>query len=224
MIIGMLIFDDMTQLDFTGPYEVFSKMPGCEVKIIAKTLQPVVAKGGLKFVPDFTIDDVPALDLIFIPGGHGVSALMKDRSVLEFIRAQAQHAKYVTSVCTGSLVLGAAGLLKGYRATTHWTSIDLLPHFGAIAARDRVVVDRNRITGGGVTAGIDFALAIAAEVVGEDAAKTIQLVIEYNPAPPFNCGHPDTADVKILEALTQKLVPLQATRLVEAKEAAKLYC
>ena len=138
MIIGMLIFDDMTQLDFTGPYEVFSKMPGCEVKIIAKTLQPVVAKGGLKFLPDFTIDDVPALDLIFIPGGHGVSALMKDRAVLEFIRAQAQHAKYVTSVCTGSLVLGAAGLLKGYRATTHWTSLDLLPHFGAIAARDRV--------------------------------------------------------------------------------------
>jgi cyclohexyl-isocyanide hydratase len=199
-------------------------MPGCEVKIIAKTLQPVVAKGGLKFIPDFTIDNVPALDLIFIPGGHGVSALMKDRDVLEFIRAQAEHAKYVTSVCTGALVLGAAGLLKGYRATTHWTSLDLLPHFGAIISSDRVVVDRNRITGGGVTAGIDFALAIAAEVVGEDAAKTIQLVIEYNPAPPFNCGHPDTADAKILDALTQKLVPLQATRLVEAKEAAKLYC
>ena len=224
MIIGMLIFQDMTQLDFTGPYEVFSKMPGCEVKIIAKTLQPVVAKGGLKFLPDFTIDDVPALDLIFIPGGHGVSALMKDRSVLEFIRSQAQHAKYVTSVCTGALVLGAAGLLQGYRATTHWTSLDLLPHFGAIVSPDRVVVDRNRITGGGVTAGIDFALAIAAEVVGDDAAKTIQLIIEYNPAPPYNCGHPDTADAKILEALTQKLVPLQATRLAEAKEAAKLYC
>lgn len=224
MIIGMLIFQDMTQLDFTGPYEVFSKMPGCEVKIIAKTLQPVVAKGGLKFIPDFTINDVTALDLIFIPGGPGVSALMKDRAVLEFIRVQAQRAKYVTSVCTGALVLGAAGLLQGYQATTHWLSLDLLSFFGATAMPDRVVVDRNRITGGGVTAGIDFALAIAAEVVGEDAAKTIQLLIEYNPDPPFHCGHPDTAEPKIVEGVTRKLAALQATRLDEAKEAAKLYC
>ncbi|PHY05714.1 MAG: thiamine biosynthesis protein ThiJ [Alcaligenaceae bacterium] len=220
----MLIFQDMTQLDFTGPYEVFSKMTGCEVKVIAKSMQPVVARGGLKFLPDMTFEESPALDLIFIPGGPGVSALMKDRVALEYIRHQAKNSRYVTSVCTGALVLGAAGLLKGYRATTHWLSLNLLPIFGATAMPDRVVIDRNRVTGGGVTAGIDFALAIAAQVNGEDAAKTIQLMIEYNPAPPFNCGHPDTADVKIVESLTLKSAALQATRLDEAKQAATLYC
>jgi len=224
MVIGMLIFPDMTQLDFTGPYEVFAQLPGCEVKVIAKTPQPVAAKGGLKILPDTTIDDAPPLDVVFVAGGPGVGALMEDRAVLEFLRRQSRQAKYVTSVCTGALVLGAAGLLKGYRATTHWLSLDLLPVFGATAVPDRIVIDRNRVTGGGVTAGIDFALAIAGEMMGEDAAKTVQLLIEYNPAPPFSCGHPDTCDAPIVDGLRRKLAPMQAARLEQAKRAAALYC
>lgn len=224
MIIGMLIFPDMTQLDFTGPYEVFAQLPGCEVIVIAKTMQAVAARGGLKFLPDATIDDARPVDLIFVPGGPGVGALMEDRKVLEFLRLQAQQAKYVTSVCTGALVLGAAGLLKGYRATTHWLSLDLLPIFGATAMADRVVIDRNRVTGGGVTAGIDFALTIAAEMMGAETAKTIQLLIEYNPAPPFACGHPETADVAIVENLRRARAPMQAARLEQARRAAELYC
>ena len=224
MIIGMLIFPDMTQLDFTGPYEVFAQMQGCEVRVIAKTLQPVAARGGLKFIPDTTLDDAPPLDLVFVPGGPGVGALMEDKAVLEFLRRQAQQARYVTSVCTGALVLGAAGLLKGYRATTHWLSLDLLPVFGASAMPDRVVFDRNRITGGGVTAGIDFALSVAGQVLGAEAAKTIQLLIEYNPAPPFACGHPGTADAGIVDGLRVARAPMQASRLEQARRAAALYC
>lgn len=224
MIIGMLIFPDMTQLDFTGPYEVFAQLPGCEVRVIARSLQPVAARGGLKFVPDTTFDGAPPLDLVFVPGGPGVGALMEDRDVLEFLRRQAQQARYVTSVCTGALVLGAAGLLKGYRATTHWLSLDLLPVFGATAMPDRVVIDRNRITGGGVTAGIDFALTIAAELVGVEKAKAIQLLIEYNPAPPFACGHPDTAEVAIVENVRRARAPMQAARLQQAARAARLFC
>jgi len=224
MIIGMLIFPDMTQLDFTGPYEVFTQMPGCEVKVVAATLQPVAARGGLKFIPDTTIADAPPLDLVFVPGGPGVGALMEDREVLEFLRRQSQQAKYVTSVCTGALVLGAAGLLKGYRATTHWLSLDLLPVFGAVAMPDRVVFDRNRVTGGGVTAGVDFALSIAGEILGADAAKAIQLLIEYNPAPPYACGHPATADAAVVDKVRAARAPMQTARLEQAKRAAARYC
>jgi len=224
MIIGMLIFEDMTQLDFTGPWEVFSRLPGCEIRVMSRSLQPVTARGGLKIVPDTTIDGAPQLDLLFVPGGEGIAGLMEDRKVLEFLRRQAQHARYVTSACTGALVLGAAGLLKGYRATTHWNSVELLPIFGATPAPGRVVIDGNRITGGGVTAGIDFALTIAREVAGEEAAKRIQLTMEYNPAPPFNCGHPGTADPAIVEAELRRRAPLQAARLEQAKRAAEIYC
>ena len=224
MNIGMLIFPDMTQLDFTGPYEVFAQLPGCSVKVIAKSLDPVAAKGGLRFLPDTTLDSSPKLDLVFVPGGTGTGALLEDREVLEFLRRQSEEARYVTSVCTGALVLGAAGLLKGYKATTHWLSLDLLAEFGATPLPDRVVTDRNRITGGGVTAGIDFALTVAAEVAGVDKAKSIQLLIEYNPAPPFSCGHPDTADAGIVVGVRGAMAPLQAQRLALAKRAAKLYC
>ncbi len=224
MIIGMLIFPDMTQLDFTGPYEVFSQMPGCEAKVIAATLQPVTARGGLKFIPDTAMADAPLLDLVFVPGGPGVGALMENPEVLEFLRRQSQQAKYVTSVCTGALVLGAAGLLKGYRATTHWLSLDLLPVFGATAMPDRVVFDRNRITGGGVTAGIDFALSIAGEILGADAAKSIQLLIEYNPVPPYACGHPATAEAAIVDNVRAARAPMQTARLEQAKRAAARYC
>jgi cyclohexyl-isocyanide hydratase len=220
----MLIFRDMTQLDFTGPYEVFVQIPGCEIKVIATSLQPVAAKGGLRFIPDTTTGDAPQLDLIFVPGGPGVGALMQDREVLEFLRHQAERARYVTSVCTGALVLGAAGLLKGYRATTHWLSLELLPIFGATPAPDRVVIDRNRITGGGVTSGIDFALVIAGEIAGADTAKEIQLLIEYNPAPPFACGHPATADAAIVDKVRRTRSAIQTARLEQAKRAAALYC
>ncbi|MGQ0547883.1 MAG: DJ-1/PfpI family protein [Betaproteobacteria bacterium] len=224
MIAGMLMFPEMTQLDFTGPYEVFAQLPGCDVKVIASTLEPVAARGGLRFLPDTTIDAAPALDVIFVPGGPGAGALMEERRVLEFLRDQALHARYVTSVCTGALVLGAAGLLKGYRATTHWLSLDLLPIFGATAAPERVVIDRNRITGGGVTAGIDFGLTIAAETCGAGTAKAIQLLIEYDPSPPFGCGHPATAEASIVEEVRRKRAPMQNTRLEQARRAAALFC
>lgn len=224
MHIGMLIFPDMTQLDFTGPHEVFAQLPGCTLHVIAQAHEPVVARGGLKFMPDCTLEEAPALDLVFVPGGPGVGALMENRAVLEFLRRQSAQARYVTSVCTGALVLGAAGLLKGYRATTHWLSLELLPLFGATPLPDRVVTDGNRITGGGVTAGIDFALAIAAEVAGEAAAKKIQLLLEYDPAPPFACGHPARAEAAVLEGVRTAMAPLQAGRVALAERAAKLYC
>ncbi len=224
MIIGMLIFPAMTQLDFTGPHEVFAQLPGCEVKVIARSLAPVTAAGGLTIVPDTAMANAPLLDVLFVPGGPGVSGLMENREVLELLRLQAGQAKYVTSVCTGALVLGAAGLLKGYRAATHWLSLDLLPIFGATPVPDRVVIDRNRITGGGVTAGIDFALTVAAEMFGAETAKTMQLLMEYNPAPPFDCGHPATADPAIVEQVRRRRAGIQAARLEQAKRAAKLYC
>ena len=220
----MLIFPEMTQLDFTGPWEVFAQLPDCEVRVIAESLEPVTAKGGLRFLPDTPIDAAPVVDVIFVPGGPGTGRLMENRKVLEFLRSQAQHARYITSVCTGALVLGAAGLLKGYRATTHWLSLDLLPIFGASAVADRIVVDRNRITGGGVTAGIDFALVIAATLCGTQTAQTIQLLLEYNPAPPFQCGHPATARSVIIDNLCKKLEAGQNERVAIAKRAAKLYC
>lgn len=224
MIIGMLIFPDMTQLDFTGPYEVFGQVPGAEIKVISTSMEPVAARGGLRFLPDTTLDNAPQLDVLFVAGGPGVSAAMEDAKVLEFLRRQAVKAKFVTSVCTGSLLLGAAGLLKGYRATAHWMSLDLLPYFGAITLPDRVVIDRNRITGGGVTSGIDCALVIAGELVGSDAAKKIQLMIEYNPAPPFDCGHPSKADPALVESVRSAMAPMQAARREQAERIAKQYC
>jgi len=224
MIIGMLIFPGMTPLDFAGPYEVFSQLPGADIRVVWRALEPVTAKGGLQFLPNTTIAGAPVFDVLFVPGGPGVGDLLEDRETLEFLRYQAHHVRYITSVCTGALLLGAAGLLKGYRATTHWLSLDLLPVFGAIAVPDRVVIDCNRITGGGITAGIDFALTIAAELFGPETAKMIQLLLEYNPAPPFTCGHPSTADSDIVERFRAKRAELQATRLEQAQRAARLYC
>jgi cyclohexyl-isocyanide hydratase len=223
MRVGMLAFPDMTQLDFTGPHEVFAQLRGTEVRVVAPGSGPVTARGGLRILPDLPIEAAPPFDLVFVPGGPGVGALLEDLPVLHFLRRQAQGARWVTSVCTGALVLGAAGLLRGYRATTHWLSLDLLPVFGATAVADRVVVDRDRVTGGGVTAGIDFALTIAAEVAGADAAKAIQLLIEYDPAPPFDCGHPRCADPAVVAALRARTAPMQAARLEQARRAARLF-
>jgi cyclohexyl-isocyanide hydratase len=219
--IGFLLFPNITQLDLTGPHEVLSKLPGAKVHLIWKKIEPVKAVGGLSILPDTTLDDCPQLDLICVPGGPGMTSLMVDEEVLAFLRKQAAGARYITSVCTGSLMLGAAGLLKGKRAATHWTAMDVLPTLGAIPVEERVVVDGNIITGGGVTAGIDFGLKVAAEVAGEEIAKQIQLQIEYDPAPPFNSGHPRSADPALVEKLTKLTEPMTNERRRNAARAAK---
>ena len=198
---GLVLFEGVTQLDFTGPYEVFSRMPGMKVHIVAETRAPIRTEFGLALTPDTTFADAPSLDILCVPGGWGVNAQLENPAMLEFLRSRAGDARYVTSVCTGALILGAAGLLEGYRATTHWMSIDFLARFGATHVNDRVVIDRNRITGGGVTAGIDLAFVIAAEIYGDATSQAIQLAIEYQPAPPFNSGSPHVAPAAVRETV-----------------------
>jgi cyclohexyl-isocyanide hydratase len=220
--IGFLVFPDITQLDMTGPQQVMSRIPGAELRLVWKTREPVRSESGLVLTPDATYADCPQLDLVCVPGGPGMNALLTDAETLDFLRRQAKGARYVTSVCTGSLVLGAAGLLKGKRAATHWAAMGDLPRFGAIPVEERVVTDGNIITGGGVTAGIDFGLRVAAEVAGADVAKSIQLMIEYNPDPPFACGHPTTAEPAILERFRARAAanPGSAYRASQIEKAA----
>ncbi|MBN9262821.1 MAG: DJ-1/PfpI family protein [Hyphomicrobium sp.] len=221
--IGLLLFPDITQLDMTGPYEVFTKFPEAEVRLIWKTLEPVKAGGGMRIMSDTTFADCPQLDLVCVPGGAGMNPLMEDAETLAFLRKQAPGARYVTSVCTGALVLGAAGLLKGKRATTHWMSHEMLSALGATPVAERVVVDGNLITGGGVTAGIDFALRVAAEAFGEDLAKSIQLGIEYDPHPPFNAGSPEGAGPAVVDRALTTAAKRQAERAaIVARAAARL--
>jgi cyclohexyl-isocyanide hydratase len=221
LTVGLLLFPDMTQLDMTGPYEVFVSLPQTTVHLIWKSLEPVTVGGGLRMLPTTTLSSCPKLDVICVPGGPGQVALMRDREVLDFLREQAETCRYVTSVCTGSLVLGAAGLLRGFRATSHWLSLDQLALLGATPVAERVVMDGNRITGGGVTSGIDFALFVAAQLLGEEIAKEVQLRIEYDPAPPFNAGSPRTADPTLVAALREKLKDRQAARRTMTAEAAR---
>jgi cyclohexyl-isocyanide hydratase len=196
----MLLFPRMTQLDLTGPFEVFTRLPDAQVLLLSKTLEPVEADSGLRLLPYATLRDCPQLDVICVPGGPGVNALMEDAEVLDWLRRQAEQARYVSSVCTGSLVLGAAGLLRGKHATSHWNSHDMLPAFGAIPTEGRVVRDGNLFTASGVTAGIDFALTMVAELAGAQVARAIQLQIEYAPAPPFDAGTPESAPSDIVRA------------------------
>jgi len=220
---GLLLFPRLTQLDLTGPYEVFSRLPGARVRLLWKTLEPVRADTGIGMLPDTTLAECPPLDLVCVPGGPGVAALMEDTEVLDFLRRQAAGARYVTSVCTGALVLGAAGLLRGKQATTHWASHDFLSALGATPAKGRVVRDGDLFTGGGVTAGIDFALAITAEVAGPEAAQAIQLQIEYAPAPPFSAGTPETAPAGVLDAARTRGAAARAQReALVARVAARL--
>jgi len=223
--IGMVLFPNLTQLDLTGAYEVLARMPDTRVRLVASTLHPVRSEWGLTISPDATFANAPPLDILCVPGGWGINECLDDEELLGFLRARGERARYITSVCSGALLLGAAGLLRGYRATTHWLSLDLLPLLGAEAVRQRVVRDRNRITGGGVTAGIDFGLALAAELFGRATAQRIQLAIEYAPAPPFDSGSPDTAPDDIRDALARDshdaldqrraLVQAAARRLLE---------
>jgi cyclohexyl-isocyanide hydratase len=196
--VGMVLFEGFTQLDLTGPYEVFARMPRTKVWLVAASLAPVRTEWGMTIIPDATFDTAPRLDLLCVPGGWGINAVLDDEALLGFLRSRAPDARYVTSVCSGALLLGAAGLLRGYRATTHWLSLDLLPSFGAEPVAERVVHDRNRITGGGVTAGIDFALSVAEELFGDVIAQAIQLAIEYDPAPRHNCGSPHEAPAEVV--------------------------
>jgi cyclohexyl-isocyanide hydratase len=210
--IGLVLFPKVTQLDFTGPLQVFSSVPGANVHLIWKRIEPVASDSVMMLTPTVSFADCPQLDVICVPGGFGTDEMVNDEEMLAFLRKQAVAAKYITSVCTGSLVLGAAGLLQGYRATTHWTAIDFLGAFGATPTKTRVCVDRNRVTGGGVTAGIDFALTLVSLLVDQRTAEAIQLRLEYNPAPPFNSGSPDTAPTEILALMREKIAPAQIRR------------
>ncbi|MBS0534584.1 MAG: DJ-1/PfpI family protein [Proteobacteria bacterium] len=222
-LIGMLIFPRLTQLDMTGPYEVLARLPDTKVELIARTLDPVTTDRGMQIVSTVTYASCPPLDIVMVPGGPGQQDLMEDEEALAFLRRQAVSAKYLTSVCTGSLVLGAAGLLKGKRATCHWAALEHLKPLGAIPVSEKVVVDGNVVTGAGVTSGIDFALSLAAILEGEAVAREIQLQIEYDPAPPFDSGSPKTAKPETLAALNAKLTALnEARREVAARVGRKL--
>jgi cyclohexyl-isocyanide hydratase len=217
----MLIFPKLTQLDMTGPYEVLARVPDTKVLLVSHDMAPVTTDRGMQIVPTVTFADCPQLDLVMVPGGPGQQDLMEDDEVLEFLRRQASGAKYVTSVCTGSLVLGAAGLLRGKRATSHWAAIEHLKPLGAIPVSDKVVMDGNIITGAGVTSGIDFALAVAAILEGEDVARQIQLQIEYDPSPPFNSGSPKTAAPETVALLKARLAKLNEERRVVAERVGR---
>ena len=218
--IGLVLFPKLTQLDLTGPLQVFSSVPGAKVHLIWKRIEPVVSDSVMTLMPTTTFADCPQLDVICVPGGVGTDDMVNDEEMLAFVRRQAEHAKYVTSVCTGSLVLGAAGLLKGYRATTHWSAMDHLNPFGATPTRTRVCVDRNRISGGGVTAGIDFALTLVSILIDRRTAEAIQLRLEYNPAPPFSAGSPDTAPPEVKALLEDRMAPFRQRRAEAITRAA----
>jgi cyclohexyl-isocyanide hydratase len=221
--IGILLYPNVTQLDATGPAQVLSRVPGAKLHMIWKTRDPVPTDAGFSIVPTTTFADCPQLDVICVPGGGGQVEVMVDAEALEFLRKQAAKARYVTSVCTGSLILGAAGLLKGYKSACHWAWRDMLKDFGAIAVAERVVRDRNRISGGGVTAGIDFGLTVAAELAGDEVAKSIQLVLEYDPQPPFDSGSPEKAGVERVKRIRERLAPLlESRRKANAEAAARL--
>jgi cyclohexyl-isocyanide hydratase len=210
--IGMLLFPRLTQLDLAGPYEVFSRMPDVKVSLVARAPGPVASEYGLTILPDGLLEPSSRFDVLVVPGGPGINALLDDEPFLECLATVARRAQWITAVCTGALVLGAAGLLEGYRATTHWQCLDLLPLCGATPVAERVVVDRDRITGGGITAGIDFGLTLAAKICGRSVAEKIQLVMEYSPAPPFSAGLPATAPAELVGAVQAERAELIAQR------------
>ena len=219
--IGMLIFPRLTQLDMTGPYEVLARLPDTKVDLFARTLDPVTTDRGMQILPTVTYESCPPLDIVMVPGGPGQQDLMEDEAALSFLRRQAAGAEYVTSVCTGSLVLAAAGLLKGKRATSHWAAVEYLALMGAIPVREQVVVDGNVVTGAGVTSGIDFALRLAAVLAGEEVARQIQLQIEYEPEPPFDSGSPERAAPETLATVKARLAKLNDERRTIAARVGK---
>jgi len=220
-VIVFAVFPGVTQLDFTGPHEVFSALPGASVILASAEGGTIEASGGMIFAGVRRLAEIPECDVICVPGGRGATDnAINDEAFLRELRRLAATARYVTSVCTGSLVLGAAGLLRGKRAATHWGWRDLLAPFGAIADPARVVRDGNVITGGGVTAGIDFALSVVAELAGPETAQAIQLQIEYAPAPPFDAGNPETAPPAVLARVRERNATIAARRRGAIEEAA----
>jgi cyclohexyl-isocyanide hydratase len=219
LTVGLLVFPDLTQLDLTGPYEVFSRTPGMRVLLIGTRPGPIRSEWGLTLGTDCTLENAPPVDILCIPGGVGVNALLSDDGVLDAVAALGERAAWVTSVCTGALVLGAAGLLRGYRATTHWLSLDLLAELGATPVEARVVRDRNRITGGGVTAGLDFALSLVAELRGREVAERIVLMVEYSPAPPFRTGTPREAPAALVQGVRSERASVQEDRKLRVQDA-----
>ncbi|KVU90289.1 DJ-1/PfpI family protein [Burkholderia ubonensis] len=218
--IGFLAFPGVQQLDLTGPHDVLASLPDTAAHLVWKTREPVASSSGLALTPGHTFADCPPLDVICIPGGTGITDLLSDRETIDFVRERSAAARYVTSVCTGALLLGAAGLLRGRRATTHWAFHALLEPLGAVPVRERVVRDGNLFTGGGVTAGIDFALTIAAELAGDEEAQAIQLELEYAPAPPFDAGSPDTAPAGVVMRVRERSAANLARRRQAIEQAA----
>lgn len=212
--IAMLVFPDFYLPDLINPLAIFEGLMNTNIHLVWKSLEPFKTGSGgrqnlIPITPTCLFKDCPNnLDVLFVPGGSpGTLAVMEDPKVLNFLAEKGKTARFVTSVCTGSIILGAAGLLKGYKATSHWNTFDLLPFFGAIPTKERVVTDRNRITGGGVTAGLDFGLTIAAKLRDEDYAKGTQLILEYNPQPPFDAGSPETAGKELTGLMSEMLAP-----------------
>ncbi|HVF93854.1 MAG TPA: DJ-1/PfpI family protein [Sphingomonas sp.] len=210
--IAFLLFPNVTQLDLTAPVQVLSRLGHAKLDLVWKTREPVSTDAGFAILPTATFADVPRADILCVPGGFGINAVIADDVAMDWVATIGGSATWVTSVCTGSLILGAAGLLRGYRAGCHWAQRDMLPLFGAEPVAERVVVDRNRVTGGGVTAGIDFALTLTAMLRGEAHARAVQLSLEYDPAPPFDSGSPERAGPALVETYTKRVAALAPTR------------
>ncbi|MEX3940016.1 DJ-1/PfpI family protein [Paraburkholderia sp. BR10937] len=211
--LGGIIFPNMDQCDFTGPFEALARVPNSSFMTLWKDKNPVRDLAGMQLLADTTFEEAPQLDVLLVPGGHGQEALMHDETVLSFIRSQAAGARYVFSVCTGALLCGAAGLLHGKRATTHWTALDVLPLYGAIPSRERVVIDGQLISAGGVTSGIDGSLIVVSLLRGETVAQELQLYMAYDPQPPFQSGSPETAPAHILATVTERAQAITERRM-----------
>lgn len=219
--IAFLLFPNVTQLDLTGPARVLSRLGNVRLDLVWTTQDPVPTDAGFSIVPTATLADTPRADILCVPGGFGVNGVIANDAVIDWVAAVGSQATWVTSVCTGSLILGAAGLLFGYRAGCHWSQRHMLPLFGAEPVGDRVVIDRNRVTGGGVTAGIDFALMLTAMVRGQDHAKAVQLSLEYDPQPPFDSGSPERAGADVVAAVERRTRSLVPTRDDDLRALAK---
>lgn len=216
MNIVFVLFDNVTQLDFTGPVQFLSRLPGAQVHVVSKTGEAVTTDCGFSIIPRSGFADCPQADILCVPGGHGVRDAIQDSRLVDFVRQQAKDAQYVTSICTGAFILGAAGLLEGKQATCHWAYTQLLPLFGATHQAARVVRDGNLITAGGVTSGIDFALELISAISGENVARSIQLALEYDPAPPFQSGSPANASEEIVTNLRVRVYEKAAADMESA--------
>lgn len=219
MNIVFVLFDRVTQLDFAGPVQFLSRIPGAHVHVAAKNVAPVATDCGFSLLPTVAFADCPQADIMCVPGGVGVADALSDSALIAFVSEQAKGAQWVTSVCTGAFILGAAGLIGGRRVTTHWGYTHLLGKFGATYEKARIVRDGNLVTAGGVTSGIDFALELIAQTAGEDVARTIQLSLEYDPAPPFPGGTPDTSPAPIVRGIRERFYDAAAARMETAIDA-----